>query len=75
MIDLTKTTLATYRQRVYEIYKQLERNPWCTLEHFELCYRRISILNSKINSIRKAIRSSEIQKEEKYVLEEETKER
>ena len=66
MIDLTKTTLAEYRQRVYEICKQLERNPWCPLEHFELCYRRISILNSKINSIRKAIRSSEIQKEEKY---------
>lgn len=64
MIDLTQTTLANYRQRVNDIYKQLARNPWCSLGHFELSYRRISILNSKIKSIRKAIRSSEIQKEE-----------
>lgn len=69
MIDLTKTTLTAYRQRVYDIYKQLERNPWCTLEHFERSMRRISILNSKINSIRKAIKTSEIQKEEKYDVE------
>jgi len=66
MIDLTKTTLSAYQQRVYDIYMQLARNPWCSLGHFELCYRRISILNSKIKSIRKAIRTSEIQKEEKY---------
>jgi len=64
MIDLTRTTLAAYQQRVNDIYNQLARNPWCSLGYFELCYRRISILNSKIKSIRKAIRSSEIQKEE-----------
>lgn len=64
MIDLSKNTLIAYRQRVYDIYQKLERNPWCDLWYFELCYRRISMLNTKINSIRKAIRSSEIQKEE-----------
>lgn len=64
MIDLSKTTLSLYLNKVYDIYAQLERNPLCDLEYFELCYRRISILNSKINSIRKAIKSSEIQKEE-----------
>ena len=66
MIDFTIPTIAAYRQKVNDIYNQLARNPWCSLGHFELCYRRISILNSKIKSIRKAIRSSEIQKEEKY---------
>lgn len=63
MIDLSKPTLLAYRQRVYDIYQQLARNPWCTLQHFELCYMRISMLNSKINSIRRAIRTSEIQNE------------
>lgn len=63
MIDLTKSTLLSYRERVFDIYRQLERNPWCNLGYFERSMRRISMLNSKINSIRKAIRSSEIQNE------------
>lgn len=64
MIDFTKPTIQKYRERVLDIYKRLEENSWCNLEHFEHCYRRIHILNSKIKSIRNAIRSSEIQKEE-----------
>lgn len=66
MIDLTRTTLTAYRQRVHEIYRQLAANPWCDLGNFEHKLRCISMLNSKIKSIRRAIRSSEIQKEEKY---------
>lgn len=64
MIDLTKPTINKYRQKVLEIYAQLEHDPWCSLVHFDSCMRRISIINSKINNIRRAVRTSEIQKEE-----------
>lgn len=37
-----------YKDRVDIIYRQLERNPWCDLHHFERCMRRIHILNAKI---------------------------
>ena len=64
MIDLSNTTLSVYRKRVYEIYRTLERDTWCELRHFEHLVRKISVLNSKIKSIQKSIKTSEIQKEE-----------
>lgn len=64
MIDLSKPTLQRYKDRVEDIYEALSRNPWCSLRHFERSMRQISILNAKILSIRRAIKSSEIQKEE-----------
>lgn len=64
MIDLTKDTIRSYQRMVSEIYKTLEREPWCSLLHFEHNVRRISILNTKILSIRRAMKTSEIQKEE-----------
>lgn len=63
MIDLSKPTIQRYKERVEDIYKALARNPWCSLRHFERSMRQISILNTKILSIRRAVRSSEIQKE------------
>ncbi len=64
MIDLSEPTLRKYRQKVYDIYKQLERDPWSNIKSFEHKTRCISILNAKIKSIRKEIRSSTIQNEE-----------
>lgn len=61
MKDLSKPILLSYREKVLDIYKVIEREPWCNLVHFEHCLRRISILNAKIKSIRKAIRTSELQ--------------
>lgn len=64
MIDLTKTTISVYQQRVSTIYQKIDGLQWSELHRFEDCYRQISILNSKILSIRRAIKTSEIQKEE-----------
>jgi hypothetical protein len=36
---------------VDDIYKQLERNPWCPLEIFELKIRKINMLNSRIKNL------------------------
>lgn len=44
-------TTRSYQERVDDIYKQLERNPWCPLEIFELKIRRINMLNSRIKNL------------------------
>lgn len=44
-------TTRSYQERVDDIYKQLERNPWCPLEIFELKIRKINILNSRIKNL------------------------
>lgn len=44
-------TTRSYQERVYDIYKQLERNPWCPLEIFELKIRKINMLNSRIKNL------------------------
>ena len=41
----------SYQERVDDIYKQLERNPWCPLEIFELKIRKINMLNSRIKNL------------------------
>lgn len=64
MIDLSKTTITTYRKKVAELYAQLEKSPMCGLLLFEHRYRRIAILNLKINNILHAIKTSEVQKDE-----------
>lgn len=43
-------TTRSYQERVDDIYKQLERNPWCPLEIFELKIRKINMLNSRIKN-------------------------
>ncbi len=48
MIDLSKNTIASYREQVCDIYRQLEREGWSNLKLFEWRCRRISILNMKI---------------------------
>lgn len=37
-----------YEDRANIIYRELARNPWCDLHHFEKCMRRIHVLNAKI---------------------------
>lgn len=49
MLQLFTTRL--YQERVDDIYKQLERNPWCPLEIFELKIRKINMLNSRIKNL------------------------
>ncbi|RHN93126.1 hypothetical protein DW657_09980 [Prevotella sp. AM23-5] len=44
-------TTRSYQERVEDIYKQLERNPWCPLEIFELKIRKINMLNSRIKNL------------------------
>ena len=44
-------TTRSYQERVDDIYKQLERNPWCPLEIFELKIRKINMLNSRIKNL------------------------
>lgn len=44
-------TTRSYQERVNDIYKQLERNPWCPLEIFELKIRKINMLNSRIKNL------------------------
>ena len=44
-------TTRSYQDRVDDIYKQLERNPWCPLEIFELKIRKINMLNSRIKNL------------------------
>ena len=44
-------TTRSYQERVDDIYKQLERNPWCPLEFFELKIRKINMLNSRIKNL------------------------
>ena len=44
-------TTRSYQERVDVIYKQLERNPWCPLEIFELKIRKINMLNSRIKNL------------------------
>lgn len=44
-------TTRSYQERVDDIYKQLERNPWCPLEIFELKIRKINMLNSRIRNL------------------------
>lgn len=44
-------TTRSYQERVDDIYKQLERNPWCPLEIFELKVRKINMLNSRIKNL------------------------
>ncbi len=44
-------TTQSYQERVDDIYKQLERNPWCPLEIFELKIRKINMLNSRIKNL------------------------
>ena len=44
-------TMRSYQERVDDIYKQLERNPWCPLEIFELKIRKINMLNSRIKNL------------------------
>lgn len=41
----------SYQERVNEIYKELEHNPWCPLRHFERCLRKINMLNSRIKNL------------------------
>lgn len=49
MLQLFSTR--SYQERVDDIYKQLERNPWCPLEIFELKVRKINMLNSRIKNL------------------------
>lgn len=44
-------TTRSYQERVDDIYEQLERNPWCPLEIFELKIRKINMLNSRIKNL------------------------
>ena len=44
-------TTRSYQERVDDIYRQLERNPWCPLEIFELKIRKINMLNSRIKNL------------------------
>lgn len=44
-------TTRSYQERVDDMYKQLERNPWCPLEIFELKIRKINMLNSRIKNL------------------------
>ena len=44
-------TTRSYQERVDDIYKQLERNPWCPLEIFELKIRKINMINSRIKNL------------------------
>lgn len=44
-------TTRSYQERVDDIYKQIERNPWCPLEIFELKIRKINMLNSRIKNL------------------------
>ena len=44
-------TTRSYQERVDDMYKQLERNPWCPLEIFELKVRKINMLNSRIKNL------------------------
>lgn len=44
-------TTRSYQERVDDIYKQLERNPWCPLEIFELKIRKINMLISRIKNL------------------------
>ena len=44
-------TTRSYQERVADIYKQLERNPLCPLEVFELKIRKINMLNSRIKNL------------------------
>ena len=44
-------TTRSYQERLDDIYKQLERNPWCPLEIFELKIRKINMLNSRIKNL------------------------
>lgn len=44
-------TTRSYQERVDDIYKQLERNPWCPMEIFELKIRKINMLNSRIKNL------------------------
>ena len=41
----------SYQDRVNEIYKELEHNPWCPIRHFELSLRKINMLNSRIKNL------------------------
>lgn len=50
MIDLTRPTLRIYQDEVDKIYKILGSVPWCPVITFERMYRKISLLNSKINN-------------------------
>ncbi len=59
MIDLSKSVIDSYQEKVREIYKKLENDGWSNLKLFEFRYRKIHLLNSKINN-----RSADLNKPE-----------
>ncbi len=59
MIDLSKSVIDSYQEKVREIYKELEKDGWSNLKLFEFRYRKIHLLNSKINN-----RSADLNKPE-----------
>lgn len=50
MIDLSKSVIDSYREKVLEIYKKLEKDGWSNLKLFEFRYRKIHLLNGKIRN-------------------------
>lgn len=50
MIDLSKSVIGSYKEKVREIYKKLEQDGWSNLKLFEFRYRKIHLLNSKIKN-------------------------
>lgn len=50
MIDLSKSVIDSYEEKVRDIYKKLEKDGWSNLGLFEYRYRKIHLLNSKINN-------------------------
>lgn len=59
MIDLSKSVIGSYKEKVREIYKKLEQDGWSNLKLFEFRYRKIHLLNSKIKN-----RSADLNKPE-----------
>lgn len=48
MIRISSTE--SYREKVNELYRLLERDGWSNLKLFEWRYRKIHLLNSKIKN-------------------------
>lgn len=59
MIDLSKSVIGSYKEKVREIYRELEQDGWSNLKLFEFRYRKIHLLNSKIKN-----RSADLNKPE-----------
>lgn len=59
MIDLSKSVIGSYKEKVRDIYKKLEQDGWSNLKLFEFRYRKIHLLNSKIKN-----RSADLNKPE-----------